>query len=113
MKASFIRSLFVMFFSFAICSLQAQTLKQKVQKDIGLRQKNANEVLINSKQQREQQKAERLFEIKQEDHPEIIRENPRQPAREPRAPLTPGTTVTNGQKKFVRPSKVSTPSDRQ
>src|SRR4030095_1681701 len=49
--------------SFAVCSLKAQSLQQKFQKDMEARKKNVNTVVSKAKEQQAQQQAERKSEV--------------------------------------------------
>jgi len=51
---------FTIILSFAVCSLKAQTLQQKVQKDIDERKKHADAIHLKASEQQIQQKAEKI-----------------------------------------------------
>ena len=63
MKNINLKICFTIIISFAVCSLKAQSLQQKFQKDMELRKKNVNTVLLKAREQQEQQKAERTIEV--------------------------------------------------
>jgi hypothetical protein len=63
MKSNFLKILCTVIMSLAICSLKAQSLQQRQQKDMELRQKQVNEVRLKAKEQQVQQKAERTNEV--------------------------------------------------
>jgi hypothetical protein len=62
MKSKNLKVCFVIIMSFAICSLKAQSLQERHQKDMEQRKQHVNEVLLKAKEQQMQQKAERTSE---------------------------------------------------
>ena len=68
MKNINLKICFTVIISFAMCSLKAQSLQQKFQKDMELRKKNVNTVLLKAREQQEQQKAERTNEVGVQQH---------------------------------------------
>lgn len=63
MKNNYLKIFCTLILSLAVCSITAQSLQQKHQKDMELRKKQVNEVLVKAKEQQVQQKAERTNEI--------------------------------------------------
>jgi len=63
MKNDYLKIFCTLIMTLALCSLKAQSLQQKHQKDMELRKKQVNEVLLKAKEQQVQQKAERTNEV--------------------------------------------------
>jgi hypothetical protein len=59
MKNNKLKIGFIIMMSFAICSLKAQSLQQKFQKDMVARKKNVDAVVLKAREQQTQQQAER------------------------------------------------------
>lgn len=64
MKNKNLKICFTILISFAVCSLKAQSIQQKFQKDVQERKKNVNTVLLKAKEQQVQQKAETTNEVR-------------------------------------------------
>ena len=62
MKNKKLKICFAIVLSFAMCSLKAQSLQQKFQKDMEQRKKHTDAVRMKAKEQQEQQKAEKTVE---------------------------------------------------
>lgn len=60
MKNKNLKTCFAILFSFAMCSLKAQSVQQKFQKDMELRKKHVSAVRLKAREQQVQQQAERL-----------------------------------------------------
>ncbi len=58
MKNNYLKIICTLIMLLAICSVKAQSLQQKHQKDMDLRKKQVNEVLLKAKEQQVQQKSE-------------------------------------------------------
>ena len=62
MKNKKLKICFAIVLSFAMCSLKAQSLQQKFQKDMEQRKKHTEAVRMKAREQQEQQKAEKTTE---------------------------------------------------
>ena len=63
MKNNFLKIFCTFITLLAVCSLKSQSLQQRHQKDMELRQKQVNDVRQKAKEQQVQQKAERTHEV--------------------------------------------------
>ena len=71
MKNKNLKTCFALILSFAVCSLKAQSVTEKFQRDMEQRKKHANEIRLKAREQQAQLQAEKTTEsnIQQQDAP--------------------------------------------
>ena len=62
MKNKDLKICFTIIMSLVVCSIKAQSIQQKIQKDMAERKNHVNAVRMKAKEQQEQQKAEKTVE---------------------------------------------------